>query len=104
MQKMVKLTVSRQVNCGELCLQVVYAEIREIIAYYRCINMIPTRTGKTGEHFPVRESQVILLRLEKREFFPKYWKSRGFLSASKVKSQQIWYHTLNKKELKILEN
>ena len=54
--------------------------------------MVPTPTGKpgkTGEHFPVRESQGILLRLEKSGNFTqilekseKCWKCQGNLSDS----------------------
>ena len=76
--------------------------------------MVPTGTGnqgkpgKMGRHFPVGE------------FYSKYWKNQKKLywkiekNTGKVKdicqpvivkTLQIWYNTLNKKELqKILEN
>ena len=52
--------------------------------------MVPTRTGKMGEHFQSGKSQGILLRLEKSRNFTQntgksekiYWKSQGNLSAS----------------------
>ena len=40
--------------------------------------MVPTRTGKTGktgEHFPVREKSAKFAKTGKvSEFYPKYWK------------------------------
>ena len=59
--------------------------------------MVPTLTGKTGKHFPVREKSGNFAKTGKvREFYPKYWenkkkytgklnkilKSQGNLSAS----------------------
>ena len=43
--------------------------------------MVPTQTGKMGEHFPVREkSGNFTQKLEKSEKL--YWKSQGNLTAS----------------------
>ena len=89
--------------------------------------MVPTGTGnqgkpgKMGRHFPVREKSWNFVKTGKvREFYSKYWKNqkklywkiekktgkvREICKPEIVKTLQIWYQTLNKKELfKILEN
>ena len=39
--------------------------------------MVPTRTGKPEEHFPVREKSWNFAKTGKvREFYPKYWKNQ----------------------------
>ena len=84
-------------------------------------NMVPTGTGKKGEpgkmrrHFSVREKSGNFAKTRKvREFYSKYWENLKNLywkiekNTGKVweicqpviaKIVQIWYHTLNKKEL-----
>ena len=75
--------------------------------------MVPTRTGKTGEHSPVREKSGNFAKTRQvREFYPKYRKIRGKklnwniekntgkvreICQPVMKTLQIWYHTLNKK-------
>ena len=85
--------------------------------------MVPTGTGnhgkpgKMGRHFPVREKSGNFVMTGKvREFYSKYWKKlywkiekntgkvREICQPVIVKTLQIWYYTLNKKKLKILEN
>ena len=83
--------------------------------------MVPTGTGnrgkpgKMGRHFPVREKSGNFVKTGKvREFYSKYWKNwkklfwkiekntgkvREICQPVIVKTLQIWYHTLNKKEL-----
>ena len=72
--------------------------------------MVPTRTGKMGQHFPVREKSGNFAKTGKvREFYPKYWKNQKKLywKVEKdtrkvgeicqpviVKTLQISYHTL----------
>ena len=44
------------------------------------IHMVPTSTGKMGEHFSVREKSGNFEHTEKVwEFFTKYWQSQGIL-------------------------
>ena len=39
--------------------------------------MIPTRTGKTGEHFPFREKSGNFAKMGKvGVFYPKYWENQ----------------------------
>ena len=77
--------------------------------------MVPTRSGKPGkmgEHFPVREGLGNLTKTGKvREFYQKYQKNKKLYWKIKkikvretcqpviVKTLQVLYHTLNKKEL-----
>ena len=83
--------------------------------------MVPTGTGnqgkpgKMGRHFPVREKSGNFVKTGKiREFYLKCWKNQKKLhwkierNTGKVreicqpvilKTLQIWYHTLDKKEL-----
>ena len=79
----------------------------------KVIDMVPTWTGKTGDHFPVRE---IYYDWKGREFYQNTYclatychlscqkkiileKSGKFYQLVIVKTLQIWYHTLHKKEL-----
>ena len=63
--------------------------------------MIPTRTGRTGEHFPVGEMAGNFTKTGKvREHYPKYWKIkeklwkvRGICQPVILKNLQICYNT-----------
>ena len=82
------------------------------------LHMVPTETGKQGKpgkmgrHFPVKEKSGNYVKTGKvKEFYSKNWKIRKklFWKIEKileicqqviVKTLQIRYHTLNKKNLK----